>query len=336
MTGAVPLVSVCLPTKDRLAYLRQSIDGILAQTFRDFEIVVSDNWSSDGTREYLVELARRDPRVRYSRPTAPIGLYANHNAAFADACGRYVGFVHDDDLYRPSIIERFVGFLEEHPRVGVVSCDWDRIDEKGRMIRRRIAHVALVVPGRDYIERTLRSARSDIALPASMARREALPDPLFDESGPLGFSDHVTWFRLAESWDVGHIPERLWSYRQHSSALSNKRVAAIVDDQTEAYTRYVDDYERRHPGEAERVTRWRAAVKRYRFWALLYEVALKGGGHDRERTRAVLAELSALSHGTRDRVAVSLARAAARWGGGALLSVVTRNADLARRVLHLD
>lgn len=266
----LPLISVCLPTRDRLSYLRQTLDAILAQTHSDYEVIVCDNWSGDGTREFCLEIERLDPRVRYMRPPAPVGLYANHNAAYRRARGSYVSFVHDDDLYDPRMLARFAEFLDRHPTVGIVSSDWNEVDGTGRRLGTRVSHVPAVSTGLAYIDRTIRSARSEIALSGSMSRRDALPDPPFDEQGPLGFTDHVTWFRVAERWDVGHIPEALWSYRRHAGALSRKGVREIAADYTAAFTAYVDEYARRHPQDRSRAASWRAAIRRYRFWALAY------------------------------------------------------------------
>jgi len=269
-SDAADLVSICLPTRDRLPFLRKSVAGIRAQTYPDIEVVLSDNWSTDGTREFCLELERDDARFRYTRPAAPVGLYANHNAAFTHCRGRFVSFFHDDDVYGPEIVARFVSFLLEHPTVGIVSCDWDRIDERDRPLAPRISDVPPVSGGVEYIDQTIRTARSAVNLPGAMLRREAIPVPPFDENGPLGFTDHVTWFRIAERWDIGHIPERLWAYRRHRGALSNKSAREIADDHEAAFTAYADDYLARHPEDRARVERWRAAIRRYRFWALAY------------------------------------------------------------------
>lgn len=350
--GARPLVSVCIPTRDRLALLRKSLEGALAQTYAPYEIVISDNWSTDGTREFCLGLAASDLRIRYVRPAQPVGLYANHNRAFGEARGRYVSFFHDDDRYDPEVLERFVAFLETHPRVGVVSCDWDRIDENDHPLHPQIHRVPTVSPGIDYIGRTMRSGRSAIALPGSMSRMEALRRPPFDENGPLGFNDHVTWFRVAEDWDIGHIPERLWAYRQHAGAGSHKRISGIAEDYGSAFLAYVEEYTQRHPDAVDHVARWRSAIRRYRFWALVYDLALhyvprRQTGHAAGR-RADVYELSpaetadavrtlrSLASGPLEHAVLAVVRLTMSRGGGLPFFLMERNADLARRVLRMD
>ena len=351
--GARPLVSVCIPTRDRLSFLRKSLEGALTQTYAPYEIVISDNYSTDGTREFCLDLAARDHRVRYIQPAQPVGQFANHNRAFSEARGEFVSFFHDDDLYRPEALERFVAFLQAHPRVGVVSCDWDRIDEDDRPLQPQIHRVPSISSGVDYIGRTVRSGRSAVALPGSMSRRLALPDPPFDETGPLGFNDHVTWFRVAERWDIGHIPERLWAYRQHSGAGSHRTISGLTDDYGRLFLAYVDEYTRRHPGDADRAAQWRRAIRRYQFWALIYELAMHSApseataGHSARRqaaryqvSRAEAAEavrkLRSLASGPLEHAILGIVRLARSRGGGIPFFLMERNADLARRVLRMD
>ena len=288
-----PLVSICVLTRDRLGYLRDSLATIRAQTYAPLEIVVSDNWSSDGTPAYVRELEALDPRVRLVRPPEPVGLYANHNYAFTQARGELVCFFHDDDIYAPSIARVYVEFLRSHPEVGVVCSDWHRIDEHGVRFDTRMMQVPAVRPGLTYIEDTLRTGRSSIALSGTMIRRAALPAIPFDEGGTIGFSDIVTWFRIAERWQVGHIGARLWSYRLHSAALSQRK-GSVPREHTDTFTAYAAEHLVRHPGETERVRRWLAHIRRFRFWAIAYELARHAAAGPRGSYRFARADLEAL------------------------------------------
>lgn len=324
-----------MPTKDRLTYLRESLAGILAQGGVDLEIVVSDNRSTDGTAEFLDELASRDARVRVVRPDRPLGLYANHNFAFAAARGDLVCFFHDDDRYGPDLLSRYVAFLAAHPRVGVVCAAYMRIDASGRVLGVRRSGIKPVTPGVDYIDRTLRTARSALALSGCMVRRVALPAAPFDESGTVGFSDIALWFRIAERWDVGHIPEPLWSYRQHPGAAS-RRSGEIPREFALTFEAYCDDYLIRHPADHARVGRWRDAIRRFRFWAVLYDVATRT---TTEPGPAVVPldvrakELSRLAHGPFERAVASAARGLLRLGLGRMLGALLRYTRLTRALV---
>jgi glycosyltransferase involved in cell wall biosynthesis len=277
-----PLVSICVPTKNRAAYLRDSLRTIRAQDYEHLEILISDNCSDDETAEICRKAASEDSRIRYVRQTRPLGLYANHNFCIDESRGDLLCFFHDDDDREPSIVREYVEFLAAHPEVGVVSSDWDLIDDSARWIGARDFGVPAVTPGLDYIERTFRAGRSSVGCPGAMIRRSALGDVRFDEAGPIGFGDFVVWFRIAERFAVGHINERLWKYRIHRKSLSRRTIESFSHDYETNLSHYLDGYLDRWPAHADRVRHWRRLIGRLLFWALLYEVALhfRRGGPD--------------------------------------------------------
>lgn len=111
----VPRLSIGLPVYNGEQYLAASLDALLAQTFDDFELVVSDNASADGTEEICRDYAERDPRLRYVRQPSNIGMAGNHNVVFALSRGELFKWASHDDLYAPTLLERCVEALDEHP-----------------------------------------------------------------------------------------------------------------------------------------------------------------------------------------------------------------------------
>jgi glycosyltransferase involved in cell wall biosynthesis len=269
-----PLVSICVPTANRAAYLRESLQSIRAQDYEHLEILISDNCSDDETAEICRKAAAEDARIRYVRQPEPLGLYANHNFCIGASRGDFLCFFHDDDDREPGIVREYVDFLAAHPEVGVVSSDWDLIDDSGRWIGARDFPAGAVTPGLDYIERTFRAGRSSVGCPGAMIRRAALADVRFDEAGPIGFGDFVVWFRIAERHAIGHINRRLWKYRIHRKSLSRRTIESLSHDYETNLSHYLDGYLTRWPAQADRVRRWRRLIGRLLFWALLYEVAL--------------------------------------------------------------
>lgn len=255
----------------------QSLSG---QDYPSLEIVVSDNCSTDNTEEVVREAARDDSRIRYVRHSHNIGLHANHNVCFDAASGTYICVWHDHDARERTIVSEYVAFFERHPTVGVVCSDWNLINDAGEEIGVRDHDVAAVTSGMAYIEQTMRSGRTSIGIPGAMVRAAALGDARFVVDAPIGFGDFPLWFRVAETWDVGHINRRLWSWRQNSESHSARTIESIARDYDENLTRYCDDHLQRRPDHAAVVTRWRASIRHYLFWALAYEVAL----HCRHRT----------------------------------------------------
>jgi glycosyltransferase involved in cell wall biosynthesis len=129
--GSAPRLSIGLPVYNGEPFLSEALDALLAQTFQDFELIISDNASSDSTAEICQEYARRDPRIRYVRQAVNIGAAGNHNAVITLSRGELFKWASDDDLYAPQLLERCVEVLDANPEV-VLAHAWDAfIDETG-------------------------------------------------------------------------------------------------------------------------------------------------------------------------------------------------------------
>lgn len=269
-----PLVSICVPTRNRADRLKESLRSIQAQEYEPLKILISDNASEDGTEALCREAQRADPRIRYVRHPKNIGLYGNHNFCIDESKGEFFCFFHDHDDRDPRLVRAYADFLQAHPNVGVVCSDWELTEEDKKRVGVRRYPVAPVTAGADYTEQTLRSGRSSIAAPGAMIRREALGKIRFDEQGPIGFGDFVVWFEIAERWSIGHIPEILWSCRQEPKAQSARTIVSMVYDYDVNLNRYCDGHLQRWPGHAEQVRRWRRHIRNFLFWALAFEVGL--------------------------------------------------------------
>jgi glycosyltransferase involved in cell wall biosynthesis len=110
---SAPLVTVYLPTRDRAALLRDAAASVLAQTMPDLELVIVEDASADDTAAVVAELARRDPRVRAFRQDEPRGAPAARNRALAEARGRFITGLDDDDLMLPARLERLLAAQDE-------------------------------------------------------------------------------------------------------------------------------------------------------------------------------------------------------------------------------
>jgi len=268
------LVSICVPTYNRAAALRKGLADIRRQTYAPLEILISDNHSQDETEEVCREAARADSRIRYVRQPLNLGLYGNHNFCIEASRGEYLSFFHDHDERDQSLVGEFVRFLQHHPEVGVVSSDWELIDESGQCLGTRDHPVQPVTPGLAYIEQTIKSGRSSIGVPGAMVRRSALGPLRFDEQGPIGFGDFVVWFQIAERWHIGHLRQRLWRWRHTRRSQSARTITSFTRDYYDSLNAYCDGHLARWPEHARLVRRWRALTTRFLFWALAYELGL--------------------------------------------------------------
>lgn len=138
-----PTISVGLPVYNGAPFLRRAIDSILASTFPDFELIISDNGSTDETSEICADYARRDPRVRVITQSHNIGPVRNFQAVVYPARGKYFMWMADDDIWHPHFMRRLMDELDAHPKAVVAMCAVDRMREmSGSTIDiRRFAYV---------------------------------------------------------------------------------------------------------------------------------------------------------------------------------------------------
>lgn len=133
-TDHVPLVSIGLAVYNGEKYLREAIDSILAQTFIDYELIISDNASTDSTAEICQEYAARDPRIRYHRNATNIGGANNENQTFRMSRGKYFRWAAHDDVLAPTLLERCAEVMEANPDV-VLCYPWSVvIDGEGTQL----------------------------------------------------------------------------------------------------------------------------------------------------------------------------------------------------------
>ncbi len=124
--NAVPRLSVGLPVYNGDGFLAQSIEALLGQTYEDFELIISDNASTDGTADICRRYEKQDPRIRYYRQERNIGCAPNHNFVIQQARGELFKTASHDDLYARDLLRLCVDALDEHPQV-VLAHSWSAV-----------------------------------------------------------------------------------------------------------------------------------------------------------------------------------------------------------------
>jgi GT2 family glycosyltransferase len=220
---SAPTVSVSIPTYNRPGFVEQAIRSCLAQTYQDFEIVVSDNSTNDETASLVQRIG--SSKIRYFRNPGNLGSFQNLTLAVERAQGRYIKLLMDDDLMKPRSLERSVAIMESHPRVGVVMSPLDIVDEKGQPVTPRfylIKKMRLLYPYRqaDCVVRgavILRDFLTRIypcCVPSGLLYRRECFEQLgsFDPSADFA-CDVELCMRFATHYDFYYIAEPLNSWR---------------------------------------------------------------------------------------------------------------------------
>lgn len=205
-------VSITVPTLNRSRYLGKTVKTILKQTYKDFELLIVDDGSTDSTPEVARRFTVEDSRVRYIRNEHNLGIPAVQNRCLALARGELIAILHDHDLYAEDFLEECVALLDRAPNVGYVATALNIINESGQEIARHIEAFDMVEPGEKIAKAIVRRWNCPIHASAVVRRSAYNSVGLYDES--LGFvSDVDMWIRLALRYDVGYIPRALVGLR---------------------------------------------------------------------------------------------------------------------------
>jgi glycosyltransferase involved in cell wall biosynthesis len=211
--GHQPHVSIGLPVFNAEKYLELVLDSILAQTFKDFVLIISDNASTDRTATICKSYQERDSRVQYFRNEKNLGIAPNFRRTFQLSSSEYFKWAPYDDLLEPEFLSRCVSVLDQNPDVILVYSKVKIIDENG-------AYVVDYDPGPDTnIQQPNGRFRNLLLHPEyavqqmGLARAEALRKTGLIRSFPA--SDEVLLAELSLLGQFYEIPERLYYYRRH-------------------------------------------------------------------------------------------------------------------------
>lgn len=130
----MPRVSIGMPVYNGERFIRQSVESLLAQTYGDFELIITDNASTDGTEEICRGLVAMDKRVRYVRNKRNLGGPGNFRRVFSLCSGEYHKWSTADDYWDPTVVEKCVALLDRRPDVVLCYPKTDFYDESGNFI----------------------------------------------------------------------------------------------------------------------------------------------------------------------------------------------------------
>ncbi len=210
-----PAVSIIIPTYNRADLLREALDSVAAQTFRDYEVIVVDDGSTPPMAEAVANHPSQPRIVRQMRQ----GPAAARNRGIAEASADLVAFLDSDDLWMPTKLERCVTALRENPAVSIFYGPMWPIDSKGRTVtgRAKPRHSGRIT------EKLFKSCFVDV--PTVVCRKELLTSAGgFDASLPV-CEDYDLWLRLSLTESFGLIEEPLAKRRLHDDRLSKSAMS---------------------------------------------------------------------------------------------------------------
>jgi glycosyltransferase involved in cell wall biosynthesis len=221
----MPRVSVHMPVYNAMPYLAEAVESILAQTYGDFEFIIIDDGSTDGSGEQLAAYAARDERIRLTR-RENWGITKTRNQALGQAVGEFFAVMDADDVALPDRLARQVAYFDAHPECVALGCRVLLIDADGAPIR----EMSEMTSHAEIDAEHLAGRGGAITHPAAMMRRDALVGVGGYREAFQTAEDLDVFLRLAECGKLANLPEVLLHYRQHAGSTCHTRQARVRAD----------------------------------------------------------------------------------------------------------
>ena len=238
---SAPLVSILVPVFNGEPFLAECLESILAQDLGDYEVLISDDGSTDGSAAVIQRYAARDSRVRRWRNPRNLGIGGNFNACLKAARGEFLKFVlQDDKLLDPSALRRMVAAMESDASVSLVGSASHLIDARSRLLQvRNHFRRSGVRDGKRVIIYCLERNGNLIGEPSLVLFRKSQSARGFDEQ-LVQLLDQEMWFHLLEQGRFAYIAEPLCAFRQHPAQLTvvNRQSGASAEEDLLLLERY--------------------------------------------------------------------------------------------------
>jgi glycosyltransferase involved in cell wall biosynthesis len=225
----MPAVSIVIPAYNHAKFLKGTIESALAQTWRDYEIVVVDDGSKDDTPAVAAQFGEAIHYVRQANQ----GMAATRNTALRHATGAIISFLDDDDLWLPNYLATVVPYFQADASLAAVHTGYQLTsDEAGRDYP---GHSSRTVPA-DQLYDTL--IEGGFYPPSSVSVRRRILDQVgFFDEGLQGYADWELWLRICRAHKFIGIPKELIKYRIHAGGLSSN-VQHMTDDRLKAVRKH--------------------------------------------------------------------------------------------------
>ncbi|MGA0568912.1 glycosyltransferase family 2 protein [Rathayibacter sp. KR2-224] len=238
-------MSVVIPAYNNDAYIRKTLESVLAQTYPSIELIVADHSSSDRTLEEVSRFTS-DPRVTVLTTPGGGGALRNWNRVSSAATGKYVKLVCGDDLLRSDIVARQVEGLEANPSASLAASQRSIVDANDKAIvrARGLAGLHGLVPGKEAVRRTVRAGANIFGEPACvMIRRSALEEVGYWDSRYPYLIDEATYVRVLLTGDLFALAEPMASFRVSHTQWSVR----LVKEQAEQASAFHKWLGKEHP-----------------------------------------------------------------------------------------
>lgn len=231
-----PLVSVVLPVYNALPYLKESVESILSQTYQNFELLLIDDCSTDGSNELLRKYVHADSRIKLIVNNENLKIVKSLNKGIHASQGKYIMRMDADDISLPTRMQLQVDYMENNPEVGVCGGSMELVDSS-------LVHVGI---RRYYVDdKVIRKhifKFSPFSHPAIMFRKSVLEQTDLYDPKCLHGEDYDLYFRIGRIAKFGNLQEIILKYRVHKNSLTNKHLRELELETIKTRRKYFDEY----------------------------------------------------------------------------------------------
>ncbi|MGB4268685.1 MAG: glycosyltransferase [Spirochaetota bacterium] len=227
----MPTVSIGMPVYNGHRFIREALDSVLAQTFTDYELIISDNASDDDTQLICNEYCKKYSRIKYVRHKKNLGPYWNFNFVTQNAKGKFITLLAHDDILEPMFLEKTVKYMLQEPSAVLVASDFQIIDQNGTELG--VEKLTKIRGDIDWEKRFVEFFKYPISnvffciyglMKTEICKSvyQSAPEPKIATGSELPILA-----RFAIAGEIVAIPIVLRKYRKHSDSVYSKEVADI-------------------------------------------------------------------------------------------------------------
>lgn len=211
------LISVIMPAHNSSCYIKESIESVLRQSYKSWELLIVNDHSTDETEDIVIDLKKKDDRIKYIKLTGDTGVVAARQKGIDLAKGRYIAFLDSDDLWLPDKLDKQIDFMKK--KNSNISCtSYEKILENGEKTRKVIKCLPRV--GHERVLLDCPIGNSTVIIDRATIRNIIIPNVEKRE-------DFALWLMLSQKYSIDGLGEILTLYRLRNESVSAKKINLI-------------------------------------------------------------------------------------------------------------
>lgn len=233
----MPKISIITITYNRAKFLPEAIESVLAQTFKDWELLIVDDCSMDNTKEVTEKYVAKDSRIKYFRNEVNLKISKSRNRGLDLAQGKYVAMLDSDDVWCDNEkLEKQYNFLENKAGYALMGGGVIIVDENGKEIKRYLSPIG----NRDLKRNIL--VKNPFAQSSIMYPRQVALDLGGYDINLSGIEDYDLWLRIGKKYKIANLHDYVLKYRIHGSNISLTDRARLMERNLFLVNRYKNYY----------------------------------------------------------------------------------------------